>query len=346
METASVLIRPLDQLLLAVMIFVIMFGMGASLCKEDFNAALKRPRALLIGFLSQFGLMPFLAFTLAVFLQLKPPLAIALVLIGCLPGGTTSNMFAYFSRGSVALSVTMTTTSTIFSLLLMPLLLAFYAPRIFLYHSTHALQESAEFIIPHGNIVVSLVLVLVPVGLGMLLRRISLPWAKTAEDTAGFAGIIVILFLLASAGLRNGQRFIETPLSLYAASIGIGLSGFIFGWVMAFLSRLEPRYRRTISLETGIQNGPIAFAVILLSFRDNIRDEMLWVAILYSTFIVATASIITLLYRKYGRFDWELHRNRVIHSRLFGPDYSAPYPPLSDAGGPQSLPSAQKYPLD
>ncbi len=346
MTAESVLIRPIDQLLLAIMIFVIMFGMGASLRGEDFREAIKRPRALLIGFLSQFGLMPLLAFALAISLQLEAPLAIALVLVGCLPGGTTSNMFAYFGRGSVALSVSMTAASTIMALLLMPLLLAFYAPRIFARLSAAGVDENTVFVIPHGNIIASLVLVLVPVGLGMLLRHFSRPWAKTAEDTAGFAGIIVILYLILSAALRNGHLFIETPPSLYVASIGIGLSGFAFGWGMAWLSRLEPRYRRTISLETGIQNGPIAFAIILLSFRDSIRDEMLWLAILYSTFIVITASIITLIYRKYGQYDWELHRNRIIHSRLFGPDYQAPYPPLLDDDDLQSQPLAQKYQQD
>lgn len=346
MSPEHVLIRPIDQALLAVMIFVIMFGMGASLRGEDFREALKRPRALLIGFISQFGLMPLLAFGLALLFRLDPPLAIALILIGCLPGGTTSNMFAYFGRGSVALSVSMTAASTILALFMMPLLLAFYAPMILSGPANEGVGEGTTFVIPHGNIIVSLLLVLIPVGLGMLLRRFSLPWAKTAEDTAGFAGIIVILFLLSTAALRNGQRFMDTPLSLYAASIGIGLSGFAFGWGLAWLSRLEPRYRRTISLETGIQNGPIAFAIILLSFRDSIRDDMLWLAILYSTFIVATASVITLLYRKYGRYDWELHRNRVIHSRLFGSHYHAPYPPLPVGDGPQSQPSIRKYQPD
>jgi predicted Na+-dependent transporter len=88
MEFNTQLLYPSDQILLALMIFIIMLGMGASLTVDDFRAVGRRPRGVLIGFISQFGLMPFLAFTLATLLGFPPAFAIALILIGCLPGGT------------------------------------------------------------------------------------------------------------------------------------------------------------------------------------------------------------------------------------------------------------------
>ncbi len=328
MQIEQDLLSGVEQALLAIMILVIMFGMGASLSPGDFKEALKRPRAILIGFISQFGLMPLLAFSLAKLLGLPPALAIALILIGCLPGGTTSNMFAYFARGSVALSISMTAASTVLAIVTLPLLLEVYAAG-FAREMTAAMAAEGfegEFVIPHVNIVVSLLLVIFPVALGMVLKKRSPGWAKTAEDTASFTGLVVILFLLCSVSIRSGNLFFQTPWQIYVASISIGLSGFLFGWLMAFVTRLAPRYRRAISLETGIQNGPIAFAIIMLSFTGSVADEMLWLGILYSTFIVITASLITLVYRKYGLFDWELHRNRTIHRRLFGAQYWAPYP--------------------
>ena len=164
MEFPAQLLYPIDQALLAVMIFVIMFGMGASLTINDFKAIAKSPRGVFIGFLSQFGLMPLIAFGLSVMLNLSPAYAIALILIGALPGGTTSNMFTYFSRGSVALSISMTTASTILALVMMPLLLKFYTGG-FIQQITDSMQAgggTAEFVIPTGNIISSLVLVLVP----------------------------------------------------------------------------------------------------------------------------------------------------------------------------------------
>jgi bile acid transporter len=328
MEFETQLLYPIDQVLLAVMIFAIMFGMGASLTTNDFRAVARKPRGVLIGFMSQFGLMPLFAFGLAVYLELPPAFAIALILIGCLPGGTTSNMFAYFARGSVALSIAMTLASTLLALVMMPILLEFYASGFTLQISEAMRAEGAEsdFVIPTGNIIGSLVLVLVPVAGGMYLRSKSREWAKTAEDTAGFLAIIVILYLLGTAFIRHSGLFIETPWEIYAASICVGLLGFLFGFWMSRLFRLPPLFQRAISLETGIQNGPIAFAIILLSFTEPIQSQMLWLAILYSTFIVITSSIVTLYYRRAGKFDYEIYQNTIIHNRLFGDDYVTYYP--------------------
>ncbi len=314
--------------MLALMIFVIMLGMGASLTLDDFRAVGRRPRGVLIGFMSQFGLMPLLAFTLATILKLPPAFAIALILIGCLPGGTTSNMFTYFSRGSVALSISMTTASTIMALIMMPILLKIYTPA-FTSQISASLQASgaeSEFVIPTGNIISSLVMVLVPVIMGMILRRKSPSWAKTAEDTAGFVGIIVILYLVLTAFIRHGNYFLQTPVTVYIGAVGIGLAGFFFGYWMSRAMGMYPLFQRAISLETGIQNGPVSFAVILLSFTNPVQDQMIWLAILYSTFIVITSSVITMFYRKNGRLDWDIYRNTIIHNRLFGEEYVTNYP--------------------
>lgn len=328
MEFSTQLLYGHDQALLALMIFVIMLGMGSSLTVDDFRAVARKPRGVLIGFISQFGLMPFLAFTLATVLKMPPAFAISLILIGSLPGGTTSNMFTYFSRGSVALSISMTTASTVMALAMMPIILKLYTGG-FTSQITASMQDSgsgAEFIIPTGNIISSLVLVLIPVALGMLLRRKSPGWAKTAEDTAGFVAILVILYLLLTAFIRHGGLFLRTPVEVYIGAIGIGLAGFFFGYWFSRLLGVFPIFQRAISLETGIQNGPVAFAVILLSFQEPLQSQMLWLAILYSTFIVMSSSVITLYFRGKGRFDYEIYRNTIIHNRLFGEAYITHYP--------------------
>jgi len=328
MEFDTQLLYPQDQALLALMIFVIMLGMGSSLTVDDFRAVARKPRGVLIGFISQFGLMPFIAFSLATLLGFPPAFAIALILIGCLPGGTTSNMFAYFSRGSVALSISMTTASTIMALIMMPLLLEFYTPA-FTQQITEAMRaagDETEFVIPTGNIISSLVIVLVPVAIGMFIRRKWPDWAKTAEDTAGFMAIIVILYLLGTAFIRHGGIFLRTPIEIYIGAIGVGLVGFFFGFWFSRAVGMYPIFQRAVSLETGIQNGPIAFAIILLSFTEPVQSQMIWLAILYSTFIVISSSFITLYFRKKGKFDWDVYKNTVIHNRLFGDDYVTHYP--------------------
>ncbi len=328
MEFTTQLLYPIDQALLAVMIFVIMFGMGASLTINDFKAIVKSPKGVLIGFLSQFGLMPLIAFGLSMSLGLDPAFAIALILIGSLPGGTTSNMFTYFSRGSVALSISMTTASTILALFMMPILLQVYTGGFIdqISASLQAGEPGAEFVIPTGNIISSLVLVLVPVLMGMFLKKKSADWAKTAEDTAGFVGMIVIVYLIFTAFFRHGALFMQTPVNVYIAAVGLGLAGFLFGYYLSKVMGMFPLHQRAIALETGIQNGPVAFAVILLSFKEPIQSQMLWLAILYSTFIVISSSFVTLYFRKKGLRDYNIYKNTVIHNRLFGDDYVTKYP--------------------
>jgi bile acid transporter len=327
MEFNTQLLYAHDQALLAIMIFVIMLGMGASLTPDDFRAVGRRPKGVLIGFLSQFGLMPLIAFTLATLLNFPPAFAISLILIGSLPGGTTSNMFTYFSRGSVALSISMTTASTMLALVMMPLVLKLYTAGFTTQITANmASADGVEFVIPTGNIVSSLIMVLLPVILGMILRKKSPDWAKTAEDTAGFVGILVILYLLGTAFIRHTKYFAQTPVEVYVGAVGLGLAGFLFGYWVSRMLGMYPISQRAISLETGIQNGPVAFAVILLSFNEPVQSPMIWLAILYSTFIVITSSVVTLMYRKYGKTDWDIYKNTLIHNRLFGAQYVTQYP--------------------
>jgi BASS family bile acid:Na+ symporter len=109
------------------MIFVIMLGMGASLTPRDFWLALKRPYGLMIGVVSQYGFMPFIGFLWRSRLPCPEPIAIGLLIMACMPGGTTSNIFTYFSKGNLALSVLMTVTSTVFGVMLIPIVLLIYA---------------------------------------------------------------------------------------------------------------------------------------------------------------------------------------------------------------------------
>ncbi len=328
MEFPSQLLYAQDQALLAIMIFLIMLGMGSSLTINDFKAVARSPKGVLIGFLSQFGLMPLIALGLSIVLGLHPAFAIAIILIGCLPGGTTSNMFAYFSRGSVALSISMTTASTVVALFMMPILLNLYTVRFTnqISETMRAAGAETDFVIPTGNIISSLVLVLVPVVMGMILRKKSPGWAKTAEDTAGFVAIMVILYLILTAFVRHGGLFLQTPIQVYIATIGIGMAGFFFGYWFSRLVGMYPLFQRAISLETGIQNGPVSFAIILLSFNEPVQSQMLWLAILYSTFIVMSSSVITLYFRRKGKFDWDIYKNTQIHNRLFGENYITNYP--------------------
>ncbi len=291
-------VTPFEQNLLVGLVFVIMFGLGAGLTPRDFKLALKRPSGLIIGFVTQFGIMPVLAYVLClVFLfQLAPeiaaPLAIGALLMGAVPAGTTSNMFTYFSKGNLALSVMMTTNSTLWAIIMTPLALAIFGGLLFA-------GENSEFQIPITNIVVTLAVLLIPVVLGMLIRRYSANIGAVLELLGGFFGLFFIVFLVATWVPRNWALLTSTAWQVYVVAIGLGLFGILIAYGISKAIRLHPANARTIALETGIQNGPLAIAIILLTFQGNPDIGLiLIVPALYSLFIVLISTVVTFVFRR------------------------------------------------
>ncbi len=274
-----------EQTLLALMMGVIMLGMGAALTPQDFKSSIKRPFGLFVGLISQYGFLPLIGFSLALLLPLSPEVKIGLIIMSCMPGGTTSNIFTYFAKGNLALSMLMTVNSTVFGVVLIPLLIVVYAAGL-------------GISVPADNIVRTLIILLVPVLIGMALRRWNANVGALVELVGGALGIFFILFIMVSWVPRNWQFLMNTPPSVYAAVIGLGLLGFTAGYVFSILLKLHPRNAQTISMEIGIQNGPLALAIVALSFTGMQQQQIIAVPALYSLFIVINATLLTLLYRR------------------------------------------------
>ena len=279
------MVGPFEQALLAAMIFVIMLGMGASLTPRDFWFALRRPYGLAIGVVSQYGFMPFIGFMMALLLGLPEPIALGLLIVACMPGGTTSNIFTYFSKGNLALSVLMTVTSTVFGVILIPIVLLIYA-------------SALDLEIPRENIVVTLVILLVPVAIGMVLRKVSANVGAVTEFFGSILALVFIAFIAISWVPRNWQFLMSTDPSTFFAAIMLGVFGILIGYAFAKLLRLHPRNARTIALETGIQNAPLAIAIIVLTFPGDEQQSIIAVGALYSLFIVVTSTLFTLVFRR------------------------------------------------
>jgi BASS family bile acid:Na+ symporter len=273
--------------LLGVMMMVIMLGMGASLTFKDFAIALRKPVGVLVGLACQYGLMPLLAYLLAMALALPPAYAVGLILMGCMPGGTTSNIFAYFSKGALSLSILMTMSSTLVAIVMVPMTLAFYSAGI-----------EGQWQIPRENVIQVLFVLLVPTVLGIALRKWNANVGAVVELIGGLLGVLVIIFLVVSWVPRNWQLLLSTGFPVYAASIGLGLAGFGLGYGLSRLLRQDARRSRTIALETGIQNGPLAVLIVLLSFSGTQQQEVLLIPVLYSLFIVLTSSAVTVWFRR------------------------------------------------
>jgi bile acid transporter len=281
------MLSPLETTLLGVMMMVIMLGMGASLTFKDFAIAMRKPQGIAVGLVCQYGIMPALAFALAKVLALPPAYAVGLILMGCMPGGTTSNIFTYFSKGTLSLSILMTMSSTLVAIVMVPLTLAFYSSGI-----------EGDWKIPRENVFQVLVVLLVPTVIGMALRRWNANAGAVIEMIGGLLGVLVILFLTVSWVPRNFDLLLSTGAPVFAASIALGLAGMALGYGLSRLLRQDARRSRTIALETGIQNGPLGVLIVVLTFTGAQQQEVLLIPVLYSLFIVLTASAVTIWFRR------------------------------------------------
>jgi bile acid transporter len=283
------MLSDVEKKLLGIMMIVIMFGMGAGLTWRDFFSALKKPQGLIIGVVCQFGLMPLIAFSLGILLQLPPAAAFGLLIMGCVPGGTTSNIFTYFSKGDQALSIMMTVASTLIAVVVTPLLLFFYGQKVL----------SSTLQVPFEDISLTLFVLLIPVAVGMIVRKVNANVGAVAEFLGSLLGVLVILFLVVTWIPRNSSHLAITPINIYLASLGLGVMGFVLGFLFAKLLRQNNKRAMTICLETGIQNGPLGVAIVLFSLPKEMHDEVLLIPILYSLMIVLSSSAITVFFRRW-----------------------------------------------
>ena len=282
------MLTPLETKLLGVMMMVIMLGMGASLTFRDFLIAFKKPKGVLVGLLCQYGIMPFLGYLIALLLGLPPALAVGVILMGCMPGGTTSNIFTYFSKGVLALSIMMTTVSTLVAVAMVPWLISFYSGLA---------GVTGEFAVPAGNVAQVLLVLLVPTIIGMVLRKVNANVGATIELLGSMLGVFVILFLVVSWIPRNYQLLLSSHWTVFFASVALGLIGMLLGYGLSRLLKQDSNLSRTISLETGIQNGPLAVLIVTLTFTGEMQQQVLLIPVLYSLFIVLTSSAVTVWYR-------------------------------------------------
>jgi len=282
------MVTPLEQALLLILLVFIMLGMGASLTPRDFLSALRRPGGLIIGWATQFGIMPLLAFTMIMVLGLPPEAAVGALIMGSVPAGTTSNVFTYFSKGNLALSVMMTTNSTIWALVMTPLALYMYGGRFM----------TAELTIPVANIAVTLFVLLVPVAIAMTIRRYNANVGAVMEMMGGLLGVVIIVFLIVTWVPRNWPMLTTTPWQVYFVAIFLGMFGISIAYGLAKLVRLHPMNARTVGLETGIQNGPLAIGIVILSFSGEQMGQILVIPVLYSLFIVLVATVVTFYFRR------------------------------------------------
>lgn len=223
---------------------LLMFDLGLALRVSDFALVFRRPRAVLAGLAGQILLLPAVVFILCKMCGVEGPMFFGLMLIACCPGGSSSNVFSGIAKGDVALSVSLTALSSIITLFTLPLFLG------------------SMFELPVGNLVMqNLVLVLLPVGVGMIVRHYKAAVADKVHNVLKKLAFPLLILLAGLFFVGNRAVIIDNFAMLggiITVLILIAMSG---GWFLGWLARLDSRERRTLVIEVGMQNAAQAIAL-------------------------------------------------------------------------------------
>ena len=221
---------------------LIMLGMGIGLSLDDFRRVASRPGAVVAGFLGQFVIMPAAGWLVATLLDLDTPYAVGLILVACCPGGTASNVVTYIARADVALSVVMTTCTTLAAVILTPLLTKLLAGRLVAVDAV-------------GLFLSTLQVVVLPVAAGVAVNRWLPGVVRRVLPIAPLVSVITIALVCASVIGQNAAAVLAAGPRLLAAVVLLHAIGFAVGWAWARVFGFDETVARTISIEVGMQNS-------------------------------------------------------------------------------------------
>jgi BASS family bile acid:Na+ symporter len=232
---------------------VIMFGMGLTLSPHDFRIVLGHPKDILIGCLAQFTVMPLLAFGLAWAFSLPKELALGVILVGCCPGGTASNVITYLAKGDLALSVGMTATSTLLAPVLTPLL-------VWLMAGTMVDVDTM------GMLLSIVYVVIAPIICGLLCQRFLPRITKCVVPYLPALSSIAIAMVVGIVVSHNADRLLVGGLMVVVVVMAHNLLGLLIGYILGRLLRLTRPKCVALSIEVGMQNSGLASSLAVLHF--------------------------------------------------------------------------------
>nr|XP_037291882.1 ileal sodium/bile acid cotransporter-like isoform X1 [Rhipicephalus microplus]XP_037291883.1 ileal sodium/bile acid cotransporter-like isoform X1 [Rhipicephalus microplus] len=251
------LIKTIHDWLIVGILVSIMFGMGCHIKMSEIWAHLRRPFGVAVGMLCQFVMMPLLAFGLLTSMRLSGLFAIGMLIMACCPGGTVSNVFAYFVDGDVPLSIAMTLCSTVLAMGMMPANMLIYGNYV----------DTGDIVVPYSKMAMSLVFISLPAGLGMLFNwfcpRVA-PYITKLSSTLG--GLLIVVTQIMEVFIFP-DIFHNIPPVLYAATVIMPAAGMMLGYLISWLLKRPDAVRKTIAIESGIQNVGMGLTIVSLSFK-------------------------------------------------------------------------------
>lgn len=236
----SSLIIPLIQIL--------MFGMGASMSVNDFAAVVKSPKGVVIGVLSQFTIMPLLGFTLASLTHFPPEIAAGIILIGCSPSGLASNVMSYLAKANLALSITITSITTLIAPFVTPLLMKLFAGALIEIDVTKMMWDIFKMII-------------IPIGAGLIFNKLLSGKSKWLDDAMPYVSMISIALIITIITAAGRESLLKIGPLLILVALIHNTFGYLLGYWSARLFKMPESDCRTVAIEVGMQNAGLASGI-------------------------------------------------------------------------------------
>uniref|UniRef100_A0A8C6WYN2 Solute carrier family 10 member 1 n=1 Tax=Neogobius melanostomus TaxID=47308 RepID=A0A8C6WYN2_9GOBI len=266
-------------------IFVVMVSLGCTMEVTKIKSHIMKPKGAATALMAQFGFMPLTAFCLGKAFQLPEIAAVVILICGCCPGGLLSNIMSLAIKGDMNLSIVMTTCSTVLALGMMPLLLLLYCQGF-------DLQEA----VPYRDIAMSLLSILIPCGIGILLNHYRPQYSNIITKVRGCP--------VPTIGSNNNIFILVSP-PMVAIAFMMPMLGYTLGYIFSSLFR----ECRTVSMETGCQNGPLAMALIKVAFPAEVVGPLFLFPMLYVFSQFSEAVLLVLLFRAHQY--WQHRKTKV-----------------------------------
>ncbi|XP_061098617.1 hepatic sodium/bile acid cotransporter-like [Conger conger] len=289
----SPLVDKVLNIIIIIILFLTMISLGCTMEIPKIKAHFLKPKGVAIAVVSQYGFMPLAAFLLGKVFQLDSIEALTVLICGCCPGGSLSNFFALAMQGDMNLSIVMTSCSVLLALGMMPLLLYLYSQGI----------PNIESMVPYAGIILSLVMTLVPCAIGIAINhrvpRYSPIIIKVGMSILLIAGAAFVLL----AGISIGDTLLRilSPRLLITASL-MPISGFLFGYTMSTIFRLNGKCKRTVGVETGFQNAQICFTILKVAFPLEVIGPLFLFPFIFSLFQTVEFLVLVIIFRCYKWF--------------------------------------------
>ncbi|MFU0768455.1 bile acid:sodium symporter family protein [Staphylococcus pasteuri] len=235
------------------MLGIVMLGMGMTIDPKDFKIVLQSPKPVIIGVILQFTIMPTLAFLIAKGFQLPPEIAIGVILVGCCPGGTSSNVMSYLAKANVALSVAITSVSTLIAPFVTPALIYIFAHEWLKVSFASMLWSVVQ-------------VVLIPIIIGFVFQKVARRFAQKTATALPLISVIAISLILAAVVAGSKTQILKTGLLIFVVVILHNILGYTIGYVLAKVFRMDYKDKKAVAIEVGMQNSGLAVSLATVHF--------------------------------------------------------------------------------